>query len=196
MKVVDNIIVEATESELFEKYLENEWFEVMDFREYLWRCQDNGTKIIKEEKKMEVVKVNALEVKINTHGNPLPECHGEWVDLALAEDVKMEKGEFKLLSLGVSMELPKGYYAEALPRSSTCKKHGIMLANSMGVIDAAYCGDNDVWQFPAYAIRDTEIPQGTRICQFRLVELPPKIKFVSVDRLGNEDRGGIGSTGD
>jgi probable deoxyuridine 5'-triphosphate nucleotidohydrolase yncF len=136
-----------------------------------------------------------MKIRINTHGNELPESYGEWTDLFTAEDVIMEPLDFKIISLGVSMELPKGYYANILPRSSTCKNHGIIMANSMAVIENSFCGDGDVWGFPAVAIRHTEIPKGTRICQFRLVKQTEPVGFEQVDSLGNPDRGGWGSTG-
>ena len=136
-----------------------------------------------------------MVVKINTHGNPIPESHGEWVDLRTAEDVALEPLEFKIISLGVSMELPEGHYAEVAPRSSTCKNWGVIMANSIGIIENDYCGDNDIWGFPAVAIRHTEIPAGTRICQFRLVKKAECVQFESVEFLGNPDRGGFGSTG-
>jgi len=136
-----------------------------------------------------------MKIRINTHGNKMPERHGEWVDLCTAEDVVLEPLEFKIISLGVSMELPEGYYAHVVPRSSTCKNHGVIMANSMGVIENSYCGDNDVWGFPAVAIRHTEIPKGTRICQFRLEKQAEPIEFEQVEMLGNADRGGWGSTG-
>lgn len=137
-----------------------------------------------------------LVVKINTHGNPMPESHGEWVDLRTAEDVKMKSGEYRVISLGVSMELPKGYYAKIAPRSSTCAKWSIVMANSIGIIENTYCGDNDIWGFPAYAIRDTVIPKGTRVAQFCVCKQEEAIMFEAVDSLGNTDRGGYGSTGD
>ena len=137
-----------------------------------------------------------LTVRINTHGGKMPEQHGEWIDLATAEDVELEPLEFKIISLGVSMELPEGYYAQVVPRSSTCMKHGIMLANSMGIIEHDYCGDNDIWGFPAVAIRKTFIPKGPRVCQFCLVRKHEPVEFVQVEALGNADRGGYGSTGD
>ena len=139
-----------------------------------------------------------MEIKINTHGNPLPESHGEWVDLATAEDVELGFLDFKIISLGVSMELPKGYYAHIVPRSSTFKKWGIIQANSMGVIENDYCGDGDIWGFPALCLRKegVNIPKGTRICQFRIVEKAAAVEFVPVETLGNRDRGGYGSTGD
>lgn len=120
---------------------------------------------------------------------------GDWIDLRAAEDVYMEAGEYKMFPLGVAMQLPEGYEALVAPRSSTCKKYGIMQANSLGIIDESYCGDNDQWQFPAYAIRDTHIPKNERVCQFRIIKHQPEVEFVEVETLGNEDRGGIGSTG-
>ena len=135
-------------------------------------------------------------IKINTHGNHLPVQHGEWIDLYTAEDVTLQPMETKVISLGVSMELPKGFYAEIVPRSSTCKKFGIMMNNSVGIIENSYCGDDDIWGFPAFAVRQTTIPKGSRICQFRLVAKAPAVWFEEVAQLGNPNRGGFGSTGD
>ncbi len=120
---------------------------------------------------------------------------GDWIDLRAAEDVQFEAGDFKMIRLGVCMQLPEGYEAHVVPRSSTPKNFGIMCANSFGIIDNSYCGDNDEWKFPAYAIRQTEIHKGDRICQFRIFKNQEEIEFIEVETLGNEDRGGIGSTG-
>lgn len=120
---------------------------------------------------------------------------GDWIDLRAAEDITMKAGEYKAIPLGVAMELPKGYEALCVPRSSTFKKYGILLVNSIGVIDESYKGDNDEWHFPALAMRDTEIKKNDRICQFRIIEHQPDIFFAEVERLENSDRGGLGSTG-
>lgn len=120
---------------------------------------------------------------------------GDWIDLRAAEDIKLKAGEYKLIPLGVAMELPVGYEALMLPRSSTFKKYGIIMANSMGVIDESYCGNNDEWHFPAYATRDTVINKNERIAQFRLIEHQPLVNLIEVDSLNNQDRGGLGSTG-
>lgn len=119
----------------------------------------------------------------------------DWIDLRAAEEIDMKKGEFKLIPLGVAMELPRGYEAHVVPRSSTFKNFGIIQTNHQGVIDCSYCGDNDQWFMPAYALRDTQIHVNDRICQFRIVENQPKIIFDEVKHLEHEDRGGIGSTG-
>lgn len=136
-----------------------------------------------------------LNIKINTHGNKMPEIHGEWIDLCTAEDAELDVLGFKIISLGISMQLPEGYYAQVVPRSSACKNFGVIMANSMGIIENDYNGDNDIWGFPAVAIRKTSIPKGTRICQFRLVKQSKKVAFEQVELLGNKDRGGFGSTG-
>lgn len=119
----------------------------------------------------------------------------DWIDLRAAENVVLKQGEFKLINLGVSMQLPEGYEAVVVPRSSTFKNFGIIQTNHMGVIDETYCGDNDVWRMPALAVRDTEICVNDRICQFRIQRHQPEISFEEVENLGNSDRGGIGSTG-
>ena len=120
---------------------------------------------------------------------------GDWIDLRSAEDVELKKGESKLILLGVAMELPKGYEAHVVPRSSTFKKWGIIQTNHMGVIDESYKGDDDWWFMSVYATRDVKIEKGDRICQFRIVEKMPQIEFETVEVLGNENRGGCGSTG-
>ena len=120
---------------------------------------------------------------------------GDWIDLRAAEDVILSPGEFKLIPLGVAMELPEGYEALVAPRSSTFKNYGILLANSIGIIDESYKGDNDEWHFPAFAPKFTVIQKNSRICQFRIIKHQPEINLVEVETLGNDDRGGIGSTG-
>lgn len=120
---------------------------------------------------------------------------GDWIDLRAAETILIVKGEFKYIPLGVAMQLPEGYEALVAPRSSLYKRRGIIMTNSIGIMDESYCGDGDQWRFPAYATRETIIPKGERICQFRIVKHQPEIEFEIVDTLGNPDRGGYGSTG-
>lgn len=124
-----------------------------------------------------------------------PNKKGDWIDLYASEKIEIKKGEFKLIPLGIAMELPAGYEAHLAPRSSTFKNWGIIQVNSVGVIDYTYMGDNDMWRMPVYAIRDTVIEKGDKICQFRIMESQPQITFEEVETLGNSDRGGFGSTG-
>lgn len=120
---------------------------------------------------------------------------GDWIDLRAAKYYRLKKGEFALIDLGVSIKLPEGYEAHLAPRSSTFKRYGIIQTNSIGVIDCSYCGDDDVWMMPVYAVRDTEILKDDRICQFRVFENQPQVDFIEVESLGEENRGGFGSTG-
>jgi dUTP pyrophosphatase len=119
---------------------------------------------------------------------------GDWIDLYAAETVTLQKGEQKLIHLGVAMKLPDGYEAHLVPRSSTYKKWGIIQANHVGIIDNSYSGPNDWWMMSAIAMRDTVINKGDKICQFRIVERQPPLIFEE-GKMEGEDRGGFGSTG-
>lgn len=138
-------------------------------------------------------------IKIKYHDDEIEKVakipQGDWIDLRAAETVTMKAGEFKLISLGVSMKLPDGYEAHVVPRSSTFKTWGILQTNSMGVIDNSYSGTNDVWMFPAYATRFCHIRKGDRICQFRIMPKQLPISFEIADTLDDKNRGGFGSTG-
>ena len=129
---------------------------------------------------------------------------GDWIDLRAAEDVFIPVGQYKMFSLGVSMELPEGYEAIVAPRSSTFKNFGVILVNSIGIIDNSYNGTNDIWRYLAYCVDGntmvngvwgTLIPKNTRICQFRIIKNQPEIEFEEVDELNHVDRKGLGSTG-
>ena len=150
-------------------------------------------KNIKENRKME-------KIKIKYHTDEIEKLRyidgkSDFIDLRAAEDVELKAGEFKLISLGVSMELPKGYEAHIVPRSSTFKTWGIIQTNSMGIVDESYRGDSDIWKMPVYATRDTIIHKNDRICQFRIIEHQPTIMFEEVEHLDGVERGGFGTTG-
>lgn len=134
--------------------------------------------------------------------------NGDLIDLKAAKDVILDGGEDELIPLGVCMQLPKGFKANAYPRSSTFKKHKIVMANSVGQIDCTYCGPKDEWRFHAYAVEQTHIKKGTRICQFEIVPsmkatIFQKLKWlfsngvelIKVDKLNNKNRDGFGSSG-
>ena len=144
--------------------------------------------------------MNTETIRIKYHSDEIDkltyiEGKSDWIDLRAAEHVVMKKGDFHLIKLGISMQLPEGYEAVIVPRSSTYKNFGIIQTNHMGVVDETYCGDNDVWMMPAYALRDTEINVNDRICQFRIIEHQPIIEFCESNLEWNVDRGGHGSTG-
>lgn len=142
------------------------------------------------------IPVETIQIKYHTDIEPLEQKEGsDWIDLRAAEEVKMSPNQFKLIPLGVSMKLPEGYEAHIVPRSSTFKTWGIIQTNHMGVIDESYCGDDDQWMMPVLATKAVIIHKNDRICQFRIVKKQPKIIFQEVDTLGEESRGGFGSTG-
>lgn len=118
----------------------------------------------------------------------------DWIDLSAAETVTLKKGEFRLIHLGVAMKLPEGYEAHLAPRSSTFKNFKILQTNSVGVVDSSYCGSGDWWKMPVYATEDVVIEKGSRIAQFRIMEIQPRLEFEEGE-LSDKDRGGFGSTG-
>ena len=119
----------------------------------------------------------------------------DWIDLRSAEEVELKAGEFKLIHLGVAMQLPEGYEAHIVPRSSTFKKWGIIQTNHCGIVDNTYCGSNDWWCMPVFALRDTKIEVNDRICQFRIQKNQPTLVFNEVEEMEADNRGGFGSTG-
>ena len=158
----------------------------------------------------EIDKIYTTTIKIKYLNDNVPRLEkikvGDWIDLYAAEDIKINQFDSGMIHLGVAMELPNGYEAHVLPRSSTFKKWGIIMTNSMGIIDNSYNGDNDWWYFSAFCIVAkyyeelstkgyTIIKAGDKIAQFRIMPNQSKIKFEEVKMLNNSDRGGFGSTG-
>lgn len=140
-----------------------------------------------------------MELKIKYFNNDLYKIEkidiGDWIDLRSAETVQLKAGDVATIRLGVAMELPDGYEALMVPRSSTFKNFGVIMTNSMGVIDNSYRGE---WRFPVYALRDTVIMENDRVCQFRIIKNQPKFDIVEVDEFSEETKracGGFGSTG-
>ena len=145
---------------------------------------------------MQKIKVKFFDKEVYPEGlQKIGGKKSDWIDLRASKDVEMKAGDLVYIPLGVAIELPEGYEALVAPRSSTPKNYVILQANSIGIIDESFRGDNDQWCMPAYAFRDTTIKKGERVCQFRIIEHQPEIEFEVVDVLGNEDRGGWGTSG-
>ena len=140
-----------------------------------------------------------MQIKIKYFSNDLERIkkieQGDWIDLRASKNCSLKSGESHLIPLGLAMQLPRGYEAHIVPRSSTFKNFGVIQTNHMGVVDESYCGDNDQWFFLAYALRDSVVHVNDRICQFRIMRKQPALEIVEVDELQSDDRGGIGSTG-
>lgn len=124
-----------------------------------------------------------------------PIKHGDWIDLHTAEKVTLKAGEYKEIDLGIVMQVPVNCHVMILPRSSTFKRYGIIMANSAGIIDHDYCGNDDYICFPAYSTRDITINKNTRIAQFGVFLNQLPVSFCFKDKLDTVNRGGLGSTG-
>lgn len=163
-----------------------------------------------------------VRIKIRTTDTTIFPCineKGDWIDLQSAENVSFSDPhnayntrvtvfDSKKVSLGIAMQLPRGFEAIVAPRSSLFSKKGLLLVNSIGVIDSSYRGDNDIWGATFLATKAATITKNERIVQFRIqpsqfapwwVKLKwfftSKIVFEKVEYLENPDRGGWGSSG-
>lgn len=141
---------------------------------------------------------DAKEILINYHESPFQLeqiSKGGCIDLYNYNELTLKQGEMGFINFGISMEFPDGYDALIFPRSSTFKKWGILLTNSVGYIDNSYRGNEDIWMACVYATKDITIPAGTRCFQFRLIKEQPKLVLTPVKDLKGETRGAFGSTG-
>ena len=192
----EGVILEANETDFLPYYV---LFKNTDKKFYI--SEELLEPVTTSNKTSNEVSFNKV-IKIKYHEPiiPLENINGansDWIDLRCAEPngIDLKAGEFKLISLGVSMKLPDGYEAHIVPRSSTFKNYGIIQTNHHAIIDNSFCGDNDKWMYPVYATRDTHIDFNDRICQFRIVKKQPTIIFEKVDHLDGKSRGGFGSSG-
>ena len=163
-----------------------------------------------------------MEIKIKYHLESRKiEKHGNWIDLYPRKSYFFKAPQPKLninteeteiifdgrkIDLGISMKLPKFVEAWVVPRSSTYTKQGLIQSNHKGIIDDTFCGEKDIWMFPAIALKETIITPDKAVCQFRLQlsqDAPfwmhikwifTKIKFKEVDVLTGPNRGGFGHT--
>ena len=133
-----------------------------------------------------------LEFK-NGYGNSVA------IDLYTKDDIVIEAGEFALIDLGVSMQIPKGYKVDMRMRSSTFKKYGLIQTNALALIDSTYTGVDDVIKLPVFkplTKQDIEayiangnynlqgfspsrvaIPKHTALCQIEIVPCMEEIEL-------------------
>lgn len=123
-------------------------------------------------------------------------------DLAVLDDVYVAAGQTVMARTGLVIATPAGHMTMVAPRSSTWKKWGVRLANTIGIVDEDYCGDEDemflaLWNPSGQP--PTKIPAGTRIAQGIFVPVLSAgawnyVRFEQQDMMG-QSRGGWGSTG-
>lgn len=129
---------------------------------------------------------------------PLPEYQTAGsvaLDLYSRVDIILPPQTVTKVPLNIAIELPPGHWALLAARSSLHKK-GLIVANGIGVGDADFSGDTDEYQAALYNLSTQEVslPKGERILQ--LLVLPyTRVEVEAVEKLGNQDRGGFGSTG-
>ncbi len=129
---------------------------------------------------------------------PLPEYKTAGAvafDLAARISIEIMPKTVVCVPLNVVIELPEGYMLLIAPRSSLHKR-GLMLANSVGIGDRDFCGDNDEYLAALYNFSDTcvHIERGERLVQGIFKEYS-KADWEETDKMGNHSRGGYGTTG-
>lgn len=119
------------------------------------------------------------------------------LDCYCREDVDIAPGSTALIPLNVIMLAPETTFIALLPRSSTLKKTGLILGNSVGVIDRDYAGENDEIKALVYNVTNQTIgiKRGDRYFQLVVINCE-KPKLIELDHAPlQSDRGGFGSTG-
>ena len=116
-------------------------------------------------------------------------------DLAAAETVEVPPGQIRLVGTGLVMGVPPGCFLAILARSSTPLRRGLVVANSVGVIDSDYCGPADEVKIQVLNITaaTVTVARGDRLAQAMVLEAP-RVEFDEVETTA-PSRGGFGSTG-
>jgi dUTP pyrophosphatase len=153
-----------------------------------------------------------LEAKVQrVRDVPLPEYHSRLAagfDLAIAEDVSLPPAVPVPAPTGLVIQAPRGHMLLIAPRSSTYKRWGVSLANTVGIVDEDFCGPEDevrlllVWNGFTSAENvdyidgtdDLVIPAGSRLAQGIFVPVT-RGKFIEEYSAIADNRGGWGSTG-
>ncbi|MEW5896977.1 MAG: dUTP diphosphatase [Nanoarchaeota archaeon] len=144
--------------------------------------------------------MNSINVKIKRVDKslPLPKYKSKGavaLDLCARETITVKPNEIQYIPLNVILQIPDNCWVLVAPRSST-HKLGIIQANSMGIGDRDFCGENDEYKFPAlnYTAKEVVIEKGTRIAQMMILHFVPVV-FEETETMLNSSRGGFGSTG-
>ena len=131
---------------------------------------------------------------------PLPRYmsdHASGMDICAAcdEDTPIAPGDVRLIHCGFYIAVPVGYEAQMRPRSGLALKHGIVLPNSPGTIDADYRGEVCVI-LANIALEPFVVRRGMRIAQMVIAPVV-RPRVVQVDQLAPTRRGqgGFGHTG-
>jgi len=130
---------------------------------------------------------------------PLPEYQTPGsvaFDLYSRKDMLIEPKSLGFIPTNLIIKIPKGYMLVVVPRSSTPKRKGLSIPHGIGIIDQDYCGEKDELLVQVYNFtnQQVKIERGERIGQATFVPIE-KVEFHEVDKMSDDSRGGIGSTG-
>lgn len=141
-----------------------------------------------------------MEIKVKRFDKslPLPEYKTDGaacMDLYTREDTLIKAKSFGRIPLNVALEIPKGTFVLLVARSSA-HKLGLLPSNGVGIGDEDFKGDNDEYNFLVYNVTDKDVfvERGSRVAQIMVLDVK-RVDIEEVDKLGNDDRGGVGSTG-
>lgn len=131
--------------------------------------------------------------KLPTRGSASAAGYDLYADIP--EEITIAPGETRMISTGLSMEIPEGYFGAIFARSGLAMKEGLRPGNCVGVVDSDYRGPfliglhND-----SSSVRTVE--SGERIAQMVVIPYLP-VEFEETDSLNDTARGegGFGSTG-
>lgn len=117
-------------------------------------------------------------------------------DLSARLETKIKPGEMGLIPLNIVVKTPKGYGFFLYSRSSTPIKKGLIVANSVGIIDQDYSGEDDELKLCVLNVskKTVTVEKGERIAQGLVVKVE-KPELVEVNKMSSKSRGGFGSTG-
>jgi dUTP pyrophosphatase len=139
-----------------------------------------------------------IKIKRFDKNLPLPEyktAGAAGFDLAARETMTIAPHAVAYVPLNVAVETPPDHFLLIATRGSTHKR-GLMLANSVGIGDSDFCGDED--QYMAALLNFTDKPvvveRGDRIAQGIFIKFT-RGEWEEVDKMENKTRGGFGSTG-
>lgn len=124
---------------------------------------------------------------------PLPTAkpHAAGADMACREATTIPPHTVKLVPVNIAVEIPDGYFLLLASRSSTPLKKGLMMANSIGIVDPFYNGDKDeiLVQLLNFTDQPVEIAKGELLTQALIMKHEP-IEWEEVETLGTDGYGG------
>lgn len=117
-------------------------------------------------------------------------------DLSVSEPILIHPGGSALVATGLALAdvLPPGVAMMIFPRSSTFRKYGLMIGNSIGLVDTDYTGEIKVLVWNT-TDKDVLLETEVRIAQLVFVQVALPFLVEVNKQAQDQERGGFGSTG-